>query len=151
MTEPVIRELAAADLDAWLRLEQAAFFDPWSERQLQAQLAHPRGLALGAFIDGALQAFALFSYVLDEAELLQIAVAAPTPRRGLAVQLLHQGEQRLRRRGVARLLLEVRAGNQAALRLYRGYGFNEDGRRRGYYPAPAGPEDAVLMSYRLSP
>ena len=50
------------------------------------------------------------------------------------------------KQGVSRLLLEVRAGNAAAIGLYRKYGFIETGRRKNYYPLPEGGyEDAILM------
>ncbi len=45
--------------------------------------------------------------------------------------------------------LEVRASNQAAYRLYERYGFNEIGRRRDYYPAVGGREDALVMACTL--
>lgn len=43
------------------------------------------------------------------------------------------------------VLLEVAAGNESAIALYGGYGFEQISRRRGYY---AGGEDAVIMRWR---
>ena len=45
--------------------------------------------------------------------------------------------------------LEVRASNQSAYRLYERFGFNEVGRRRDYYPAVGGREDALVMACTL--
>jgi ribosomal-protein-alanine N-acetyltransferase len=45
--------------------------------------------------------------------------------------------------------LEVRDSNTAAFRFYERYGFNEIGRRRDYYPAVGGREDAVVMACTL--
>jgi ribosomal-protein-alanine N-acetyltransferase len=45
--------------------------------------------------------------------------------------------------------LEVRSSNQSAYRLYERYGFNEIGRRRDYYPAVGGREDALVMACSL--
>ncbi|MNE24719.1 ribosomal-protein-alanine N-acetyltransferase [compost metagenome] len=45
--------------------------------------------------------------------------------------------------------LEVRASNQPAYRLYERFGFNEIGRRRDYYPAVGGREDALVMACTL--
>ena len=45
--------------------------------------------------------------------------------------------------------LEVRDSNRSAFRLYERYGFNEIGRRRDYYPAVGGREDAVVMACTL--
>ena len=50
-----------------------------------------------------------------------------------------------RSRGANDSFLEVRASNQSAYRLYERYGFNEVGRRRDYYPAVGGREDALVM------
>ncbi|HES76840.1 MAG TPA: GNAT family N-acetyltransferase, partial [bacterium] len=52
-------------------------------------------------------------------------------------------------RAMQRILLEVRASNTPALGLYRALGFQQDGVRKGYYPASGGREDAVLMSRAL--
>ena len=73
--------------------------------------------------------------------------AAPEYRRqGIASKLLAYWFQTTSSQGVSRLLLEVRAGNAAAIGLYRKYGFIETGRRKNYYPLPEGGyEDAILM------
>ena len=51
--------------------------------------------------------------------------------------------------GAESLLLEVRPSNAPALRLYRNFGFQEVGRRKGYYPASTGREDALVMRKSL--
>ena len=57
--------------------------------------------------------------------------------------------------GVARscpsevLFLEVRPSNIQAIDLYRRFGFNEVGTRQGYYPAPQGREDALILAMQL--
>ena len=45
--------------------------------------------------------------------------------------------------------LEVRESNLNAAGLYESFGFNEIGRRRNYYPAVGGREDALVMAYSL--
>ncbi len=143
-----VRILSEADLRSLAELQPQCFDPPWSEEMLRARLLHPRGLNLGIFSAGELQGFVLLSYLLDEAEVLQIGVARRQLRRGLARQLLAAALQQLPALGVERLMLEVRASNVAALSLYRGLGFVEDGRRSGYYATVTGHEDAVLMSVR---
>jgi ribosomal-protein-alanine N-acetyltransferase len=51
--------------------------------------------------------------------------------------------------GARSLMLEVRPSNDAALRLYKRYGFERIGVRPGYYPAVGGREDAVVMRVPL--
>lgn len=56
---------------------------------------------------------------------------------------------RARAEGMVQVLLEVRESNDAAYRLYRQEGFREIGRRKGYYPAASGREDARVMALSL--
>lgn len=148
--ETRVSALTPDDLVALAALERCVFPDAWSETQLQRQLDAPRSVNLGLFCNGQLLGYALFSYVLDEAELLRIAVAPQGRRMGLARQLLHAALPPLSALGITRLMLEVRAGNAAAQALYAQFGFTEDARRRGYYRTPEGSEDAVLMSCFLA-
>ena len=87
--------------------------------------------------------------ILDELTVLNLLVRPASRRQGIAGQLLQTSLQRAEREGATRCLLEVRAGNDAALALYRSMGFVEDGRRTGYYAGTTGREDAVLMSVTL--
>ncbi|MOA65737.1 ribosomal-protein-alanine N-acetyltransferase [compost metagenome] len=57
--------------------------------------------------------------------------------------------QSAREQNAVECFLEVRESNQSAYRLYERYGFNEVGRRRGYYPAVDGREDALVMACTL--
>ena len=93
-----------------------------------------------------LAGFAIFSWVLDEAELLQIGVASEFRGQGGAKMLLGESHNMLRTEKIARILLEVRSSNAAAIALYQGLGYCEDGRRKGYYSSSTGREDAILMS-----
>jgi ribosomal-protein-alanine N-acetyltransferase len=47
------------------------------------------------------------------------------------------------------MFLEVRPSNAKALALYRRAGFQQVGRRRGYYPGENGREDALIMRLPL--
>jgi ribosomal-protein-alanine N-acetyltransferase len=84
----------------------------------------------------------------QEAELESIITSIAHQRRGIARELFSSLKHELRRSSVQELILEVRAGNEAAQGLYRFLGFSEDGRRKGYYADPV--EDAVLMRLRIS-
>jgi len=139
--------LEPTSLDALIYIEQQCFLSPWSSEMLETYLKKERHLCLGLYTEGALAGFAIFSWLLDEAELLQIGLLDQYRSQGGAEQLLEQGQQILQQHGVSRMLLEVRASNHAAIAFYRRVGFVEDGRRKNYYPTPQGREDAVLMSY----
>ena len=87
--------------------------------------------------------------VLDEAHLLNITVLPELQRSGRGAALLAQLFDQARARAMSRMLLEVRPGNLGALALYRRHGFTEIGRRRDYYPAHQGREDAIVMARDL--
>ncbi|WP_444678557.1 GNAT family N-acetyltransferase [Halomonas sp. E19] len=152
--------LGLDDLDRLAELEQCQP-RPWTRAQLAAALADPACWVAGGAVEKegeqALVAYAVVARLPFEAELQMLLVHPAWRRRGLAVVLLEALIEEAGRWGSERLLLEVRAGNRAALALYRQAGFIEEGRRKGYYPAlPAAAgeagttrEDAVLMSRRL--
>ena len=79
----------------------------------------------------------------DEAEILNLAVAPESRRRGYATALVQGALRDFRRQGVRRIFLEVRASNRGAIAFYEGLGFRVAGRRAAYYEKPR--EDAVCM------
>jgi ribosomal-protein-alanine acetyltransferase len=87
--------------------------------------------------------FAVASVIPTQAEIETIAVAAEEQRRGTGGRLLRALLDELRPMGVTEVLLEARASNQPALRLYTALGFRQTGVRPRYYDDPQ--EDAVLM------
>lgn len=96
---------------------------------------------------GQTLAFAVFRLVLDETELLNIAVDPHFQRQGVAaffLQAMLAGFS-----GVRRCLLEVAVGNQSAIALYRKLGFEQLALRKAYYQRDNGYEDAVIMCRKL--
>jgi ribosomal-protein-alanine N-acetyltransferase len=95
---------------------------------------------------GALLGYALFWHVVDELHLLNVAVAIPWRRQGIGRALMDDLIAYGRAHAVARILLEVRAGNLAAITLYEQLGFTRFNVRERYY---ADDEDAIEMSLVL--
>ncbi|UHQ54571.1 MULTISPECIES: ribosomal protein S18-alanine N-acetyltransferase [Microbulbifer] len=144
-----LRAAGAADSVALAQLAHSAHSHPWSERQYLDSLEAGHATWLLESAAGELIACCVVSQLFDEAEILDVAVAPRWRRRGIARALLQQVIDRLPE-GTSRLLLDVRASNEAARGLYAGLGFVEDGVRRNYYPATGGGrEDAILMSCAL--
>ncbi len=146
-----IRSLQLSDLPELHQQEQRCFpQEAWSESLLRLQLSDMNRCSFGFFSED-LSAFACFSKVLDEAELLQVGVTPVLRNQGIAKTLLLECFNQLRSQQVTRVMLEVRAGNKAALALYYSLGFVIDGLRKNYYPATEAHaiEDAVLMSLVL--
>ena len=93
------------------------------------------------------QGFAMASHTAGTAELEAVVTAPGSRRRGIGAALLAAAAAWGREAGAERLLLEVRASNLDALRLYLRHGFVQDGIRAAYYRNPE--EDAVLLSRPL--
>jgi ribosomal-protein-alanine N-acetyltransferase len=94
--------------------------------------------------DGRLLGYALFWHVVDEVQLLNVAVAIESRRRGIGLALMNDLIAYARAHDVARILLEVRASNAAAIALYDRLGFERFNVRERYY---ADGEDAIEMSF----
>ena len=126
-------------------------FDPgygeaWTEAQALAMLAMPGVWLSLARIDGRPAGFALNRIIGDEAELLLLAVAHDSRRRGVGLALIDRSRDIVRRRKGNRLLLEVRHNNPA-IELYKKAGFALIGRRPGYYRGIDGiVHDALTLS-----
>lgn len=147
MSDPY-EPMTAVDLDAVTAVEQDIQAFPWTLGNFRDSLAagHEGWLRREA---GRVAAFAVTMPAVDETHLLDIGVARKHQRRGLGAALLAFLCARARQAGMARMLLEVRPSNGAAIAFYRRFEFAEIGRRRGYYPAVAGREDAIVMARNL--
>ena len=82
--------------------------------------------------------------VLDEGDVTNVAVCRDRQREGIGNFLMESMIRLAEERGITMIHLEVRAGNETAIRLYERQGFVRDGLRKGYYTEPT--EDAVLMT-----
>lgn len=148
MTDAVsFRRMGADDLDTVLKIEYAAFSHPWTRGTFSDALD---SYECWLMFEGSQQVgHGVINLILDEAHLLNITVKPESQGRGLGLCLLTHLMQRARARGGNECFLEVRASNQSAYRLYERFGFNEIGRRRDYYPAIGGREDALVMACTL--
>ncbi|MSP92845.1 MAG: ribosomal-protein-alanine N-acetyltransferase [Myxococcales bacterium] len=143
-----IRPATSDDLGALALLERDALDDPWSEAGLRSELdaAHGRVYIAESAHDVA---GSLCGWVLDGAfHLNRIAVARESRQRGVGRRLVRHALRLAACEGAQRALLEVRADNQAALALYRSFGFVTRGQRRRYYPDGT---DALLLEAPLEP
>jgi ribosomal-protein-alanine N-acetyltransferase len=145
-----LRRAEAFDLLALAALEAACFTHPWTPAQVAEEVAQPSpgGVLVlegrAGRSGGAIRAYCAFRVVLDEVQVMNVAVDPGQRRRGLARWLLGFALRQGARAGCRRSLLEVRAGNREALALYASLGFERCGVRRGYYREPV--EDAVVLS-----
>ena len=144
----ILRDMTEADLDAVTAIEREVHAHPWTRGNFSDALRSGYLCKAGEEA-GALFGHAVMLLAVDEAELLDIAVARQHQRRGLGRRLLEEMLALARHKGMRRTVLEVRISNVPAIGLYRGMGFGEIGLRRDYYPAQNGREDALLMGKNL--
>jgi [ribosomal protein S18]-alanine N-acetyltransferase len=101
----------------------------------------------GAAASGGIAAYCAFRVVADEMELLSLAVTPEWRLKGLGAWLARLAFGMGARSGARAAFLEVRSGNEPALRLYASLGLQQTGRRARYYKDP--PEDAVILTRAL--
>lgn len=149
MSEVAFREMTPADLEAVADLTRRADPFGWTLRNFSD--AHASGNTLTVLtVDGVTSGIAAVMHVLDESELLEIAVQPARQGRGYGKALLAQAIALARRNGAVRMFLEVRESNARARKMYTSFGFEETGRRKNYYPTENGREDAILMTAQFS-
>jgi len=137
------------DLDEVLALENRAFPDPWTRAQFEAELTNPhadillarRGISTQD--GGAIVGYLAYWHILDEIQILDIAVDPDMRRQGIARMLLTHVLNTSAAQDCVTWSLEVRASNDAARQLYEGAGFRVVNTRPGYYAH--GKEDALIM------
>jgi len=136
-----IRRLTYADLPQVIAIERRAFPTPWSLAMFVLELSKPGGQCLAVRRDGALTGYVICSRYEDVWHIMNVAVDPRELRRGIATALL---ENLIGRLGEdARMTLEVRPSNHAAISLYEKFGFLAAGTRRRYYQDNG--EDALIM------
>ncbi|MBF0788065.1 MULTISPECIES: ribosomal protein S18-alanine N-acetyltransferase [unclassified Streptococcus] len=115
---------------------------PWTVEQIAIDIMRPETYYYLAKEGQNLLGFLAVQQLVDELEILHIAVRTVVQGQGIAGRLLECIEL-----FSGAVFLEVRASNQRAKRLYERYGFVEIARRKDYYPNPT--EDAIMMKREI--
>ena len=139
-----VREMTLEDLDQVLTIEKENFSVPWTENGFFSFLIRQDTLFLVAEDEKGIAGYCGIVMVPDEGDITNVSVARGRRRQGIGSLLLKELIRRAGEAGVAKIYLEVRESNQAAIALYEKLGFQRDGLRRDYYEEPR--ENAVLMS-----
>lgn len=145
---PTLRDMRQTDVTAVATIEQSAYEFPWSPGIFRdCLLAGYTSLVLEH--SGKVIGYGIMSVAAGEAHLLNLVLSESARRMGNGRRLLEHLMEIARLAGAEGVYLEVRPSNERALQLYERAGFQLLGRRRGYYRARAGTEDAVVLVHRF--
>ncbi len=142
-----VRRMTESDLTAVMAIEKAAFSSPWTLATFAGLLHRDSTRLWVAETGGRVVGYAAVWMVADQAELGDLAVEESARGLGIGRLLLRTVLREMPALGVRDLFLEVRVSNTVARRLYERHGFEEVGRRPGYYTRPR--EDALVLRARL--
>lgn len=142
-----VREIEEKDVEQVCELEKNCFSDAWSAAGIQESLKQSHTVLLGAWLNGKLVGYVIAYFSIDDCEIARIAVDESCRRKGAALRLLEELKSICLKKRTDKIILDVRESNEAALGLYRRFGFTEDGIRKNFYVKPS--ENAVLMSFAI--
>lgn len=147
---PRIAPVSPDHADQLAAIHAGAFARPWGTEDFERFLLDRAVRIDGLFLGRSRQpsGFAVSRLVLDEAEILSVALARGARRLGHSRTLLAYHIQALAHAGIGRIHLEVEEGNLPALALYRRLGFRQSGVRPGYYARPDGTRASALSMTR---
>lgn len=139
--------MTEADLDAVMAIENVIYTHPWTRGNFVDSL-HAGSHCWIMEQGGVRVGYVVLSIGAGEAHLLNLSIGAVWQRRGLGRTFISYVIDFIEKNKIEAIFLEVRVSNDAARALYAQSGFREIGRRRGYYPAYQGREDAIVLEYR---
>lgn len=140
----ILREMMIDDLEQVLEIEEELFSVPWTREGFFTFLTRDDSMFLVVEEKEKILGYCGLLMVLDEGDVLNVAVRKDRQREGIGNFLMESLIRLSGQLGISTIHLEVRKGNETAIRLYERLGFERDGIRKGYYTDPV--EDAVLMT-----
>ncbi|MDY5022836.1 MAG: ribosomal protein S18-alanine N-acetyltransferase [Blautia sp.] len=141
----ILREMLVEDLEQVMEIENQLFSVPWTKEGYFTFLTRDDTMFLVVEEKGKILGYCGLLMVLDEGDVTNVAVCRERQREGIGSFLVSSLLRLAGDQGISMIHLEVRSGNETAIRLYERLGFQRDGIRRNYYSDPE--EDAVLMTW----
>ncbi len=144
----VIRKMTAEDVEQAIAIDRASFSLPWPPRSFYFEVNdNPAARCWAAESQGKIIGMVVAWFIVDEIHIATIATHPDFRRQKVGEALLAHTLRRAKEEGALTSFLEVRESNEAALRMYRKFGYMETGRREKYY-ADNG-ETAILMTLKM--
>ena len=135
--------MVQADLTDVLEISTLSLKESWSLDSFSKELTNPLAKYIVAKNKDRIIGFAGIWIIVDEGHITNIAVHPDYRKNGIGSKLVNSLIENSKQWGCNALTLEVRASNIAAQRLYKKYGFEEEGIRKNYYND--NNEDAIIM------
>ncbi len=130
-------------------IDLLSFSMPWPERSFRFEVtSNPAARCWVAETEGRIVGMIVVWMIVDEAHIATLATHPDFRRQGIGDELRTHALVSALSEVAGKSLLEVRVSNEAAQRMYRRFGYVEDGRRPRYYKD--NHEDAILMSLDLA-
>lgn len=139
-----IRKMTKKDVQAVYQMSTACFSVPWSQEALQEEVGK---LYLVAELKGQLVGYIGLRQILDEGEIMNVAVSPEFRRQGIGEALLKQLIEEAKACHICTIFLEVRESNDKARKLYEKFNFRTYDKRKAYYSKPV--EDALLYFKKI--
>ncbi|HNQ63016.1 MAG TPA: ribosomal protein S18-alanine N-acetyltransferase [Syntrophorhabdaceae bacterium] len=139
----MIREMMENDLDKVLETERLSFISPWTKNMFRETYLSPITANFVININESIVGYIMLYSVEDEAHIMNLAIHPDYRRKGYGSNLVAHIIEYSTARDIYNFFLEVREGNVDAQRLYKRFGFEVIGKRKGYYMETK--EDALVM------
>lgn len=146
---PQLRAMRESDLAHVLAVENSAYEFPWTLGIFRDCLRVGYHCYVFETAAGRIIGHGIMSVAAGECHILNVCVRPDWQRQGLGGEMVEHLCELARRKGARMVLLEVRASNAVAYRVYNRLGFDEVGIRHNYYPAQRGRENAIILAREL--
>lgn len=145
-----IRRALSSDLDDVYSLQEVSGYTIWPKSQVSQLIDSETVLVCLNEKKATVTGFLFYRLVLDEAELLSVAVSPDYRHQGVAMALLNVFIEQVTSTGASQIFLEVAENNTAALALYKKNSFEKIAVRKDYYKQADGQYDACILRLSLS-
>lgn len=147
MENITISKMTFEDLEGVYEIDKESFPIPWRESSFEEELKNILATYLVAKIQDKIVGYIGMWFIIDECHITNIAVSTKYRRMGIAKKLINKTLKLCKEHLASYILLEVRANNIPAQKLYESFGFKVEGIRKDYYKNPDNTrEDAILMT-----
>lgn len=143
---PSVQSALPQDFAAIAELERECFSHPWSREAIEASFREGTQFFVCKRFDRVV-GYAGIQIVLDEGYITNVAVTKDCRRQGVGAALLAALDAYGKEKELSFITLEVRRSNTAAQALYKKFGYEQVGERKGFYLDPK--EDAILLTRKF--